>query len=201
MSHFDDAALKAKVEAVSRDLRASAADTAAVVGEMEDLHASCAALTSDAKVHIKDLSQRLAEQRRVSGTGRVEDEYTALAAELAELEMERDELVAGGASSAAASGDDEGVGGAAAAAADGEEDDDDEDPEVARTQHAVSLFTNITRVTWAPECGDGVVAGVVSHDDGHRARRFSIDTKGKDDFQVTAALWDLLDEDPAAAAY
>ena len=55
MSHFDDAALKAKVEAVSRDLRASAADTAAVVGEMEDLHASCAALTSDAKVHINDL--------------------------------------------------------------------------------------------------------------------------------------------------
>jgi hypothetical protein len=63
----------------------------------------------------------------------------------------------------------------------------------------VSLFTNITRITWAPDCGDGVIAGVVAYDDGQRARRFSIDAAGKDDFAVAAELWALLEEGGASA--
>ena len=178
----EDDALRARVEAVSRDLEASAADTAAVVREIDAVHDACATVTGDARDHIRELSRQVAEQRRASGSGHVEDEYAALAAELSELEVERDELrAAAGAPPALPA------------------DDGDDDPELARARHAVSLFTNITRITWAPDCGDGVVAGVVAYDDGHRARRFSIDAAGKDDFAVAAELWALLEEGGASA--
>ena len=179
----DDDALRARVEAVSRDLEASAADTAAVVREIDAVHDACATVTGDARDHIRELSRQVAEQRRASGSGHVEDEYAALAAELSELEVERDELLAA-------------AGAPPALPADGGGGDD---PELARARHAVSLFTNITRITWAPDCGDGVVAGVVAYDDGHRARRFSIDAAGKDDFAVAAELWALLEEGGASA--
>ena len=77
--------------------------------------------------------------------------------------------------------------------------DADEDPEVARSRHAASLFANITRVTWAPECGDGVVAGVVAYDDGHTARRFSINET--DRFRVCDALWEMLDSPHMGTSY
>ena len=182
MSAEDDA-LRARIEAVSRDLEASAADTAAVVREIDAVHDACATATGDARDHIRELSRQVAEQRRASGSGHVEDEYAALAAELSELEVERDELLAA-------------AGAPPALAADGAGADD---PELARARHAVSLFTNITRITWAPDCGDGVIAGVVAYDGGHRARRFSVDAAGKDDFAVAAELWALLEEGGASA--
>ena len=179
----EDDALRARVEAVSRDLEASAADTAAVVREIDAVHDACATATGDARDHIRELSRQVAERRRASGSGHVEDEYAALAAELSELEVERDELRAA-------------AGAPPALAADAGGDDD---PELARARHAVSLFTNITRITWAPDCGDGVIAGVVAYDGGHRARRFSVDAAGKDDFAVAAELWALLEEGGAGA--
>ena len=79
----EDDALRARVEAVSRDLEASAADTAAVVREIDAVHDACATATGDARDHIRELSRQVAEQRRASGSGHVEDEYAALVPPLA----------------------------------------------------------------------------------------------------------------------
>ena len=179
---FDDAALKAKVETVTAALERSAVDTKAVVSELDAFHVACGAASADARALIRELSAQLEEQgiatAAAAADGADADEIAALEAELAELEAEKAALLADGDGAAAGDG---------------------ADPELERAQHEASLYANITRVTWAPDCGDGVIAGVVAYDDGHTARRFSIDAS-KGEFAVAQELWALLDR-PHLGAY
>ena len=62
-----------------------------------------------------------------------------------------------------------------------------------RVEQELALYRTITNITWAPDCGDGILAGVVRLDEAHIARRFAIDTTAKSAFDVAQELWALLD--------
>mmetsp|Transcript_26825 Transcript_26825/g.80454 ORF Transcript_26825/g.80454 Transcript_26825/m.80454 type:complete len:168 (+) Transcript_26825:214-717(+) len=157
-----DAELRARAADVARALDASQTETERVVEDLEAFHVACAQFGGDARALIKELAARDADARRASADAK-EDEFLALSAELAELERARADL-----------------------------EGDAADPRAERLRHAASLFANITKITWAPDCGDGVIAGVVAHDEACVARRFRIETAGRSDFDVAAELWALV---------
>ena len=180
MASFDDSALKAKVAAVSAALERSAQDAEAVVSELDALHVACGAASADARALIRDLTATVNARgvatatSSAGGAGGAAEEIAALERELAAVDAERAALADAG-------------------------DVGADDAGLAKKRHAASLYANITRVTWAPDCGDGVIAGVVAYDDGHTARRFSIDA-AKGEFAVAQELWALLDR-PGVGAY
>ena len=111
--------------------------------------------------------------RRASGDG---SEYLRLTAEMADLERERLASAPASEESSIAVAEERAT-----------------SPGLRVLENAVALYRDIAKIAWAPDAGDGVIAGSVHLDDAHCVKRIRIDTTPKTPFEVAEELWGLLD--------
>ena len=128
----------------------------------------------DAAERLEDLRSRTKDAgRRASGDG---SEYLRLTAEMADLERERLASAPASEESSIAVAEERAT-----------------SPGLRVLENAVALYRDIAKIAWAPDAGDGVIAGSVHLDDAHCVKRFRIDTTTKTPFEVAEELWGLLD--------
>lgn len=192
-----DAKLRARCEAVRRLLAEAREDTRRTQRELDDAakaqrqsapqraarveppaapenEAATTPAAEDAAERLEDLRSRTKDAgRRASGDG---SEYLRLTAEMADLERERLASAPASEESSIAVAEERAT-----------------SPGLRVLENAVALYRDIAKIAWAPDAGDGVIAGSVHLDDAHCVKRFRIDTTTKTPFEVAEELWGLLD--------
>ena len=192
-----DAKLRARCEAVRRLLAEAREDTRRTQRELDDAakaqrqsapqraarveppaapenEAATTPAAEDAAERLEDLRSRTKDAgRRASGDG---SEYLRLTAEMADLERERLASAPASEESSIAVAEERAT-----------------SPGLRVLENAVALYRDIAKIAWAPDAGDGVIAGSVHLDDAHCVKRFRIDTTTKTPFEVAEELWWLLD--------
>jgi len=177
---LDDAA-KAQREGARRAAprvaqRAAPADEPAVEPENEAARATPAAeeAADSPAERLEDLRTRTTDAgRRASGDG---SEYLRLTAEMADLERERLASAPASEESSIAVAEERAT-----------------SPGLRVLENAVALYRDMAKIAWAPDVGDGIIAGSVHLDHAHCVKRFRIDTTTKMPFEVAEELWGLLD--------
>ena len=192
-----DAKLRARCETVRRLLAEAREDTRHTQRELDDAakaqrqsapqraarvepsaapenEAATTPAAEDAAERLEDLRSRTKDAgRRASGDG---SEYLRLTAEMADLERERLASAPASEESSIAVAEERAT-----------------SPGLRVLENAVALYRDIAKIAWAPDAGDGIIAGSVHLDDAHCVKRFRIDTTTKTPFEVAEELWGLLD--------
>ena len=182
-----DAKLRARCEAVRRLLAEAREDTRRTQRELDDAakaqrqtarveppaapenEAATTPAAEDAAERLEDLRSRTKDAgRRASGDG---SEYLRLTAEMADLERERLASAPASEESSIAVAEERAT-----------------SPGLRVLENAVALYRDIAKIAWAPDAGDGVIAGSVHLDDAHCVKRFRIDTTTKTPFEVAEEL-------------
>ena len=182
-----DAKLRARCEAVRRLLAEAREDTRRTQRELDDAAKAQRQSAPQRAARVEpppapeneaattpaaeDAAERLEDLRSRGGS-----EYLRLTAEMADLERERLASAPASEESSIAVAEERAT-----------------SPGLRVLENAVALYRDIAKIAWAPDAGDGVIAGSVHLDDAHCVKRFRIDTTTKTPFEVAEELWGLLD--------